>query len=1129
MNYVRLACVLTALITLGLLPTPAFSQAVSQINGTVIDQTGAAVPGVDVTATQTDTGQKRSVTTDESGNYVLTNLPVGPYRLEAMKMGFRTFVQTGIQLQVATSPTIPITLGVGEVTQTVEVAANAAAIETQKLGVGTVVENQRVLDLPLNGRDAAALINIAPAAVSTGTSPVWSMKTGVYVSVAGGQTYGVYYSLDGAPHINLYDATGLPVPFPDALQEFKVETSSQNAAAGVHSGATVTSVTKSGSNNFHGDAFEFLRNGAMNARNFFSATVDSLKRSQFGGTIGGPVRKDKVFFFGGFQGTEIRASPVNSTLFVPSNAMLQGDFTAFAQASCQGTARVLGAPFGTNGNAPNTVNPALFNQAAVKIAAQLPRTTDPCGRVLGGNPISEYDWQLPLRVDYQLSDKQTLFVRYLASKQNVVIPYNLTNGNVLSTANVGTGINAVNGNGANDLAQSLILGDTYVFSGTLVNSFRLSGNRVTEDRPGAKFFGPQDVSINAYSYLPKYFVMSVTGGPAVGCATCADLDMHSTYWTINDDLNWVKNAHQYAFGVSHTESLLNNHFNVRSPGNYNFTGLATTAGGTGLGMSDFMMGILSSYRQSSPNPLILWQRFFGVYGQDTWKVTQRLTVNYGVRWEPFFPQQIKNGSIYSFDLNRFAQGIRSSVYTNSPPGFTYPGDSGFNSNAGIEKQWKNFQPRVGLAFDPTGDGKTAIRAGFGIAYDFVNQQLHHNTVCFSPFCGDLTINGPIPLDNPWVNNPGGSAFPSCCPGHPPTGVYPLNSTYMPLDPHIKTPEVQSWNLGVQRQINSRWFASASYVGNHAVHMLTLTEWNPGTLITGPCTLQTPGATTSTRSFPDCTSTAALNYRRVLNLANPAAAQSISNLTAYESSGTQAYHGLIFDTQWRSKQGLTVIANYTWSHCIGDTTVGATVPNPGGNYDHYFNRAMDRGNCVADRRHIFNLTAVQQTPKFSNTWARRVASDWTLSALYKFNSGAPLTIVTGTDREASGTSTTIQRPNLVLPDAVASPTQGQSCPIVNCVSWLNSAAFAIPATFGTYGNIGAANVLGPSFWQLDMAASRQFQIREGMRFELRGEAFNILNGVRFQNPGVNMTATSTFGIINAAYDPRILQVAAKFVF
>ncbi|MEQ1884742.1 MAG: carboxypeptidase regulatory-like domain-containing protein [Bryobacteraceae bacterium] len=1111
-------------MTLGFLATaPVFAQAVSQISGTATDQTGAAVPGVEVTATQTETGLKRTVTTDETGNYVLTNLPIGPYRLEAMKQGFRTFAQTGIQLQVATSPTIPITLAVGEVSQTVEVEANAGGVETQRLSVGQVVENQRILELPLNGRDSASLINIAPAAVQTATSPTWAMKTGVYFSVAGGQTYGVYYSLDGAPHINVYDATGLPVPFPDALQEFKVETSTQNATNGTRSGASVSSVTKSGTNAFHGDAFEFLRNGAMNARNFFAVKTDTLKRSQFGGTIGGPIKKDKLFFFVGYQGTTLRQAPLDATTFIPTAAMLGGDFRTFASAQCQGTNRTLGAPFGTNGQAANTVAPSQLNQSALRIAAKFPTTSDPCGRIVTGNPVSEYQYQLPVRVDYQMSDKQTLFARYITTVIDTKLPYDISK-SVLSTASLG-GINA---SGGVDRAQSLIIGDTYLFSGSVVNSFRASANRVVQDRPGAKFFGPKDVGINAFSYTPEYFVMSVTGGASIGGGTSADLSAYITYWTLNDDVSWVKGAHQFAFGTTFTQALVNNNFNVRSPGNYNFNGQIT-----GLGMGDFLTGQMSSFRQGGPNPLIVYQRFLGFYGQDTWKVNSRLTFNYGLRWEPFFPQQVKNANIYAFSVDGFNRNQISSIYTNAPAGFTYPGDRGFNGNASILKQWTNFQPRIGLAWDPFGDGKTAVRAGAGIAYDFVGMQLHHNTVCFAPFCGDTTVNGPIPLDNPWRDYPvladgTRSPYPSCCPGKPPSGIYPIGSTYMPIPSQIRTPQVYNWNVGIQRQVNPNLLVTAAYLGNHAIRMWTLTELNPGVFLgTGPCTLQSPGQATPTREFNDCSTTGSLNLRRRLNLQDPARAQNISNLTAYDSGATQMYHGLLFTAQWRAAKNLNVNGNYTWSHCIGDTTVGNTVPNPGANYYNQQNRYADRGACVGDRRHLFNLTVVGQTPRFSNNAARLIGTGWTMSGIYRFQSGSPLTIVTGVDRDTTGTSTTIQRPNQILQDVNAT-NQGDSCSIVNCVTWLNSAAFAQPA-FGSKGNIGASNVLGPRYWQFDMALSREFRVGEGRRFELRGEAFNIFNGVRYGNPGVNLNTSASFGRITSAQDPRILQVAAKFVF
>jgi len=284
----------------------AQTSATAQISGTVSDPTGAVLPGAEITATQTDTGVMRTAVSNETGAYVLPNLSVGPYRLEASLPGFRSFVQTGIVLQVGSNPVINVSLQVGQVAETVEVQANATLVETRVTGVGAVIENQRILELPLNGRQATDLITLAGAAVQTGQSPAWAMKTGVNIAVAGGQSYGVAYALDGASHSNFYDATGMPLPFPDALQEFKVATGAQDAQQGVHSGAQVSGVTRSGTNEFHGNVFEFVRNGKLNARNFFASKRDSLKRNQFGGTIGGPVVKDKLFFFGGYQGTKIR-------------------------------------------------------------------------------------------------------------------------------------------------------------------------------------------------------------------------------------------------------------------------------------------------------------------------------------------------------------------------------------------------------------------------------------------------------------------------------------------------------------------------------------------------------------------------------------------------------------------------------------------------------------------------------------------------------------------------------------------------------------------------------------------------------------------------------------------------------
>ena len=341
-----------------LIAPAAFGQAVSQITGTARDQSGAAVPGVQITATQTDTGVTRTATTDEGGNYILPNLPLGPYKLEATKMGFQNFVQIGIELQVNSAPNVPVTLAVGDVTQTIEVEANANQVETEKLGVGTVMETQRVLELPLNGRNATDLISLSPGSIQTGTSTSYGMNTGVNIAVAGGQSYATYYALDGATHIDWYDATNMPFPFPDALQEFKVDTSSQNATAGIHSGAQVNAVTKSGTNSIHGDAFEFFRNSDLNARNFFATGPDGLKRNQYGFVVGGPIKKNKLFFFGGYQGTELRQTPASSIGYVPTAQMDTGDFTTFASPACNGGKQItLKAPFVNNVIPFSQINP----------------------------------------------------------------------------------------------------------------------------------------------------------------------------------------------------------------------------------------------------------------------------------------------------------------------------------------------------------------------------------------------------------------------------------------------------------------------------------------------------------------------------------------------------------------------------------------------------------------------------------------------------------------------------------------------------------------------------------------------------------------------------------------------------
>jgi len=1107
-----------------------WAQATSQIQGTVLDSTGATVPGAAVRATQTATGALRTATSGADGTYILSNLPLGPYSLEVTKEGFSRYVRTGIVLQVGVSPTVDVSMQVGAVTDQVNVEANATLVETQATGIGSVIETQRILELPLNGRNATDLIAIAGGAVQSGVGSSRSMQGGQAISVAGGQTFGIAYFLDGTTHNNQYDNLNLPFPFPDALQEFKVETGATTAVNGGHAGAVVNAVVRSGSNAFHGSAFEFLRNYNANARDPFAAARDTLKRNQFGGTIGGPILKNKLFFFAGYQGTRTRQDPSDQFTYVPTADMLAGDFRTFAGPSCNGgktinltTERITGT--GNNLFNGNVISPAFFSPAAKNIAAQLPSTGDPCGLINFGPRTLINEYQTLGRVDYQINDKQMFFSRYMATTFFQPTPNSFEGSNLLSTI---TG-------GRDNLAQSWTVGHTYLVSPTVVNSLRAAFNRTAVRRTSIEFFSLPDVGVNSYSYMPGYTILRVNNGFGLGGGTENNATFRTTTYQISDDVNIVRGAHQIAFGITASQWRSKSLANVRSPGSVNFSGTVT-----GLGLADFLYGYLApsgatpGWLQSAPNTLDNRQNYVALYAQDTWKVGTRLTLNFGLRWEPWLPQTIANGAIYSFNFGRFDQGVKSDVFINAPAGFLFPGDKEFVGSSGTNRRWLNMAPRVGLAWDPSGDGKTSIRASFGVSYDYVNGQFYINASNAPPWGSEVRIPGPVPFDDPFVGDT--NIFPVTFNATAPFSPF---GTFLSVQPDQRTERVYSWNFSLQRQLTPAWFVSANYIGSQTVHLWTTTQGNPGQIV-GPITNVGCTATSTDR-----TCAANLNLRRTLYLQNPAEAQYIGAVDRIDDGGTQQYHGVLFSAQRRFTRGVSLNANYTWSHCVGDPvgTGGGSTGNVGQGYLIPGYRRFDRGDCVFDRRHIANLSMVAETPRFENDWARRLGTGWRISGLYRFSSGAPLTVYTNADVQLSGTSN--QRAVQLLLDPTAS-NEGDACPSVSrCISWFNLGAFGKPNA-GELGNMSPFNVSGPSLWGLDMALSRSFRIIEGHTLEVRAEAFNITNSVHPGNPSTNVNVAATFGQIRTkaggtpnalggftsggpAGDARIMQFALKYFF
>jgi hypothetical protein len=1054
------------------------------------------------------------------GEYVLPNLPIGPYIVEVTKEGFVKYVQTGIVLQVDSNPTIDVSLRVGAVNEQVTVQADAAQVETRTTAIGSVVTNQQVLEMPLNGRDPHQLIFLAGMATYPGAASFNSVRNypTVVVSVAGGNGDTTAYLLDGAMWQDPYNSLSLPLPFPDALQEFKVETSSAPAQYGFHAGATVNAVTKSGTNQYHGDLFEFVRNGDLNARDFFAAKRDTLKRNQFGGVIGGPVLprfRDKLFFFAGVQRTSLRSDGTQNTAFIPTPAAATGDFTALASLACN-NGRQITLP-ASLGFVNNQISPTLLSPVAVNIVKTLPVTPagNLCGRTLYGLVADQDENLITAKMDYQISAKNSLFGRF-------------TSGGLTQTSTYdGRDPLSINTGRVQDLDYGLSLGDTYVFSPTVVNSLRVGVNRANVVTTQDKFSSWADLGANVDPLSQTIISVAATGAFTIGGGPASSKGSHSVpMWSVFDDVSLIKGAHQIGVGGSIYQQGLNYFSFGNAVGTATFTGQST-----GLLLGDFMMGLPSTFAQGTIYGFYERQYYDSLYVQDTWKVNSRLTVNYGLRWEPYLSPYNNKGENEHFDPSLFTQNVRSSVFKNAPPGLVFPGDPQYTSGKYINGPvWDKFYPRVGLAWDPQGSGRMTVRAGFGMFGDRASM-LNSSNIFNAPPFGSLVTVSNVNLTNPWANYPGGNPMPllSSLQG---VGVYahdipfPLSGSYVNTDLTNFHPTYENqWNLSVQRQFGSDWLVSANYVGNSVIHMLSGENVNPAVFLgLGPCTIQTA---TAPVNYTTCSTVSNQQNRRLLSLQDPVKGQYYSAIGQIDDGGTAEYEGLFLSAQKRLSSGVSVQANYTWSHCISDVYNGnaaSTGNAPPGNRRQY------RGNCIGvDLRHQFVLNLVANTPKFSSRALRLLASNWQVAPILAIKSAGEFSVFTGTDQAL--TTVANQPPNLLS----INPYPAHQT--IN--HWLNVSAFA-PAALGTYGNLGYNSLKGPGVFQLDLALSRNFVFLEKRYIQLRAEAFNLPNRLNATfGPGGSISLNSSnFGQLTQDIsgnngllpgDYRVVQMAMKFVF
>jgi len=1105
----------------------AYAQATAsaQVSGTITDSSGAAIVNADVIMTEVDKHTAHATKSDTSGNYLLPNLPVGPYRLEVKTPGFKDYIQTGIDLVANNNIQINALMQVGSATEKVEVSATASMVETKENSVSALVDQQRINELPLNGRQVTQLIYTIGAAVpgdsgDTGSKTFWNSTR---IVIAGGQGNGTAYLLDGADATDAMSNVNLPLPFPDALQEFSIETSSVSSQFGTHPGATVNAVTRSGANAFHGDLFEYVRNGDMDARNFFStAGHDTLKRNTYGGVAGGRIIKDKLFYFGGFQGVENRQNPPQTVTHIPTQAMLDGNFSTIASTTC-GKAITLMNPSTGTPFPGNQIPVTDFDPVAVKLSTTYTpvSTANQCGTVTYGIPQTGDEQQFIERTDWVVSSKQNIWGRYFWDRWTNPAPPVVDN-NLLTTTSPGN----------LELAQEATIGDSYAISPTMVNTFHFGFNRRRDDRGPTSFpINWTDLGVNMYNPAPNFLLIGgMTGGFTTYCGTCAAGYFNVNDFQVADDLNWVKGKHQISFGFNIIRVQNNTLSGFDENGIPNWNGQFT-----GLGMADFLLGKENDFQQTNPTPDALRTWVMSYYAQDSVRLNKHFTINFGLRWEPTFsdPDVFKRGD--SFSQAAFLDGQRSTVHPTAPVGLLFPGDPGIPA-ANWNGQKANFAPRVGLVWNPSGEGKDTLRVGAALLYDSTETWFNERETTNPPFGNDIDA-GAVQLSNPWATYAGGNPFPQAAGNlfFPKSGVY----VDMPVNP--KSTYVANWNVTYQRQFAHDWMASASYLGNKTTHLWIALENDPDIYVPGNCTAGQYGLTAAGA----CSSTSAANYqaRRLLTLAaGPTTGDYYASIDRMDDGAVARYQGLLLSTQHRLSSHYTFLANFTDSYCLSDYDFGAALA--GSTNSQIFNRHADWGPCISDARYLFNASFVATSTWHGSKGMTALLNNWELAPLFQARTGQPLTVTTGTDN--SRTDLGNDRPDQVLANYKANNKICSTSSI--CVQDIanggngNATAF-VPNPIGTYGNVGRNALRGPGYFGFDLQLSRTFAIRERYSLQVIANAFNIMNHTNFvggfapagQPAGASFgtvsTAlnSSTFGQITGAYDPRILQLALKFRF